>query len=100
VVNEDEIDGELLEDRSWDDYDDSIDEVDPNIILKEIVRDVNKSFAEDTEDNANDEDNDEAKKKSVGANENISSSVKRRGRPRKTNDEAKKQTIGSKRKAT
>ncbi|GKD61162.1 hypothetical protein Tco_1298671, partial [Tanacetum coccineum] len=49
------------------DYDDSIDEVDPNIILKEIVRDVNKSFAEDTEDNANDEDNDEAKKQTIGS---------------------------------
>nr|GFA39290.1 hypothetical protein [Tanacetum cinerariifolium] len=32
------------------------------------------------------------------ANENKSSSVKRRGRPRKSNDESKKQTIGSKRK--
>nr|GFB84002.1 hypothetical protein [Tanacetum cinerariifolium] len=35
-------------------------------------------------------------KKSVSANENKSSSVKRRGRPRKSNDEEKKQTIGSK----
>nr|GEY00652.1 hypothetical protein [Tanacetum cinerariifolium] len=35
-------------------------------------------------------------KKSVRANENKSSSVKRRGRPRKSNDEEKKQTIGSK----
>nr|GEW22519.1 hypothetical protein [Tanacetum cinerariifolium] len=32
------------------------------------------------------------------ANENKSSSVKRRGRPRKSNHESKKQTIGSKRK--
>ncbi|GJU12035.1 ulp1 protease family, C-terminal catalytic domain-containing protein [Tanacetum coccineum] len=64
------------------------------------VKDVNKSSVKDTERNANDEDNDEAKKKSVGANENKSSSVKRSGRSRKTNNEAKKQTIGSKRKAT
>nr|GEW54665.1 RNA-directed DNA polymerase, eukaryota [Tanacetum cinerariifolium] len=35
-------------------------------------------------------------KKSVRANENKSSSVKRRGRPRKSNDEEKNQTIGSK----
>nr|GEU96294.1 ulp1 protease family, C-terminal catalytic domain-containing protein [Tanacetum cinerariifolium] len=35
-------------------------------------------------------------KKSVKANENKSSSVKRRGHPRKSNDEEKKQTIGSK----
>nr|GEZ62256.1 hypothetical protein [Tanacetum cinerariifolium] len=35
-------------------------------------------------------------KKSASANENKSSSVKRRGRPKKTNDEEKKQTIGSK----
>nr|GEY64601.1 ulp1 protease family, C-terminal catalytic domain-containing protein [Tanacetum cinerariifolium] len=35
-------------------------------------------------------------KESVSANENKSSSVKRRGRPRKSNDEEKKKTIGSK----
>nr|GEU65248.1 RNA-directed DNA polymerase, eukaryota [Tanacetum cinerariifolium] len=35
-------------------------------------------------------------KKSISANENKSSSVKRRGHPRKRNDEEKKQTIGSK----
>nr|GEX55983.1 hypothetical protein [Tanacetum cinerariifolium] len=35
-------------------------------------------------------------KKSVSANENKSSSVKRRGRPTKVNDEEKNQTVGSK----
>nr|GEU61229.1 ulp1 protease family, C-terminal catalytic domain-containing protein [Tanacetum cinerariifolium] len=39
------------------DYDDSIDEVDPNITLKEVVRDINKSSAEYIDDNSNDEDN-------------------------------------------
>nr|GEW13205.1 hypothetical protein [Tanacetum cinerariifolium] len=106
-----------------DDYEDSIDEVDPNIILKEVVRDINKSSAKYSEDNSNDEDNEDnhsAKeeqntkdsgslktppikkcghlKEIVRANENKSSSVKRRGHPRKSNDESKKQTIGSKRK--
>ncbi|GJV23004.1 ulp1 protease family, C-terminal catalytic domain-containing protein [Tanacetum coccineum] len=77
----------------------------------------------DTEDNANDEDNEDShsaqeeqntkdyesletllikrcgcSKKSVRTNENKSSSVKKRGRPRKSNDEAKKKTISSKRK--
>nr|GEV27128.1 hypothetical protein [Tanacetum cinerariifolium] len=105
------------------DYDDSIDEVDSNLILKEFVRDINKSSAECTEDNSNDKDNEDSHsaeeeqntkdsnyvktppvkkrgcpKKIVRANENKSSSVKRRGRPRKSNDESKKQTIGSKRK--
>nr|GEW04887.1 hypothetical protein [Tanacetum cinerariifolium] len=105
------------------DYDDSIDEVDPNIIMKEVFTDINKSSAEYTEDNSNDEDNEHSHsaeeeqntensdsvktrpvkkrgrpKKIVRANEKISSSVKRRGRPRKSNDESKKQTIGSKRK--
>nr|GFA54194.1 hypothetical protein [Tanacetum cinerariifolium] len=37
-------------------------------------------------------------KKIIKANENKSSSVKRRGHPRKNNDELRKQTIGSKRK--
>nr|GEY17730.1 hypothetical protein [Tanacetum cinerariifolium] len=101
-----------------DDYDDSIDEVDPNINVKEVVKDINKSSAEYTEDNSNDEDNEESHsaeeeqntedsdlvktptvkkrsrpKKIVRDNENKTSSVKRRGRPRKSNDESKKQTI-------
>nr|GEZ65383.1 ulp1 protease family, C-terminal catalytic domain-containing protein [Tanacetum cinerariifolium] len=105
------------------DYDDSIDEVDHNIIVKEVIKDINKSSAEYTEDNSNDEDNEESHsaeeeqnteyfdlvktpavkkrgrpKKIVRDNENKTSSVKRRGRPRKNNDESKKQTIGSKRK--
>nr|GEZ09159.1 hypothetical protein [Tanacetum cinerariifolium] len=42
------------------DYDDSIDEVDPNIILKEVVKDINKSSVEYTEDNSNDEDNEDS----------------------------------------
>nr|GEX99696.1 hypothetical protein [Tanacetum cinerariifolium] len=104
-------------------YDDSIDEVDLNIIVKEVVKDINKSSAEYTKENSNDEDNEDnnsAKeeqnnedfdsvktphvkkrgrpKKIVRDNENKTSSVKRRGRPRKNNDESKKQTIGSKRK--
>ncbi|GKB27999.1 hypothetical protein Tco_0867400 [Tanacetum coccineum] len=82
--------------------------------------DVNKSSADDTEDNANDKDNEDTSsaqeeqnnedsesletppikrrgrsKKSVRTNENTSSSIKKRGRPRKSNDEEKKQTIGS-----
>nr|GEV66321.1 ulp1 protease family, C-terminal catalytic domain-containing protein [Tanacetum cinerariifolium] len=105
------------------DYDDSIDEVDPNIIVKEVVKDINKSSVEYTEDNSNDEDNEDSHsvdeeqntedsdsvktpivkkcgrpKKIVRDNENKTSSVKRRGRPRKNNDESKKQTISSKRK--
>nr|GEX52727.1 hypothetical protein [Tanacetum cinerariifolium] len=105
------------------DYDDSIDEVDPNIIVKEVVKDINKSSVEYTEDNSNDEDNEESHsaeeehntkgsdlvktptikkrgrpKKIVRDNENKTSSVKRRGHPRKNNDESKKQIIGSKRK--
>nr|GEZ79316.1 hypothetical protein [Tanacetum cinerariifolium] len=84
---------------------------------------INKSSAEYTEDNSNDEDNEDSHlakeeqntkdsdsiknplikkrgrlKKIVRANENKSSYVKRRGRPRKNNDESKKQTLGSKRK--
>nr|GEW57320.1 hypothetical protein [Tanacetum cinerariifolium] len=103
------------------DNDDSIDEVDTNIILKEVVKDINKSSVEYTEDNSNDEDNEDSHsaeeeqniedsdslktppvrkcgrpKKIVRANENKSSSVKRRGHSRKRNDESKKQTIGSK----
>ncbi|GJS33234.1 hypothetical protein Tco_0531616 [Tanacetum coccineum] len=82
--------------------------------------DVNKSSADDTEDNANDKDKEDTSsaqeeqnnedfesletppikrhgrsKKSVRTNENKSSSVKKHGRPRKSNDEEKKQTIGS-----
>nr|GEX20543.1 hypothetical protein [Tanacetum cinerariifolium] len=90
------------------DYDDYIDEVDPNIIMKEVFTDINKSSVEYIEDNSNDEDNEHSHsaeeeqntedsdsvktrpvkkcghpKKIVRANENKSSSVKRRGRPRK-----------------
>nr|GEY77696.1 hypothetical protein [Tanacetum cinerariifolium] len=105
------------------DYGDSIDEVDPNIIVKEVVKDIDKSSAEYTTNNSNDEDNEDGKsaeeeqnnedsdsvktptvkkrgrpKKIVRDNKNKISSVKRRGRPRKNNDDSKRQTIGSKRK--
>nr|GFA69275.1 hypothetical protein [Tanacetum cinerariifolium] len=84
---------------------------------------INKSSAEYTEDNSNDEDNEDSNsakeeqnnkdfdsvntppvkkhgrpKKIVKDNENKTSSVKRRGRPRKNNDESKKQTIVQKEK--
>nr|GEW87977.1 ulp1 protease family, C-terminal catalytic domain-containing protein [Tanacetum cinerariifolium] len=118
----DEEENNLIETQILNDYDDSIDEVDHNIIMKEVVKDINKSSAEYTEDNSNDEDNEDSPsaeeqntkdsdsvktppikkhgrpKKIIRANENKSSCVKRRGRPRKSNDESKKQTIGSKRK--
>nr|GEU96295.1 hypothetical protein [Tanacetum cinerariifolium] len=91
--------------------------------IDSFVCNVNKSSAEYTEYNSNDEDNKDRHsaeeeqntkdyesvktppvkkrgrpKKTFRANENKSSYVKRRGCPRKSNDESKKQTIGSKRK--
>nr|GEV47577.1 hypothetical protein [Tanacetum cinerariifolium] len=73
------------------DYDDSIDEVDPNIILKEFVKDINKSSTEYTEDNSNDEDNEDRImriKRHLLKDEGV----------QEKNDKSKKQTIGSKRK--
>nr|GEW82575.1 hypothetical protein [Tanacetum cinerariifolium] len=81
------------------DYDDSIDEVDPNIILKEVIKDINKSSAEYTEDNSNDEDNEDSHSAEEEQNTEDSDSVKTlRGRPKKSNDKLKKQTIGSNKK--
>nr|GEX47110.1 ulp1 protease family, C-terminal catalytic domain-containing protein [Tanacetum cinerariifolium] len=58
------------------DYDDSIDEVDPNIIVKEVVKDINKSSAENTKDNSNDEDNEDSHSAKEEQNTEDSDSVK------------------------
>nr|GEY88011.1 hypothetical protein [Tanacetum cinerariifolium] len=67
------------------DYDDSIDEVDPNIIVKEVVKDINKSSAEYTEDNSNNEESHSAVEEQNTEDSDLvkTPTVKKRGRPKK-----------------
>nr|GEW38947.1 hypothetical protein [Tanacetum cinerariifolium] len=86
----DEEQNNLIETPILNDYDDSIAKVDPNIIMKEVVKDINKSSAEYTKDNSNDEDNEDSHSAEEEQNTKDSDSVKtspvkKSGRPKNIN---------------
>nr|GEY26365.1 protein CTR9 homolog [Tanacetum cinerariifolium] len=93
----------LIETPILNDYDDSIDEVDPNIIVKEVVKDINKLSVEYTEDNSNNEDNKDSHLAKEEQNTEDSDSIKtptviKRGRPKKIVRDNENKTKGKKHK--